>query len=71
MLAKIPIYISGETFELKETNKSLENKIMELEVQVQSLDMISSEKDTLIEKYKMETKEGECLSYVVTRSILS
>ena len=71
MLAKIPIYISGESFELKQTNKSLESKIMELEAQVQNLDMISSEKDTLIEKYKVETKEGKCLSYVVTRSGLS
>ena len=71
MSAKIPICISGESFELKQTNKSLEKKIMELEAKVQNLDMISLEKDTLIEKYNMEIKEGECSSYVVTSSVLS
>ena len=64
-------YISGESFELKKTNKSLEKKIMELEAQAEILERTSSEKDTLIEKYKMETKEGNCLSYSVTRSVLS
>ena len=33
---------------------------MELEEQVQALDKLSSEKDTLIEKYKTDYKEGEC-----------
>ena len=32
---------------------------MELEEQVQELDKASSEKDTLIEKYKIKYKEGE------------
>ena len=63
-------YISGESFELNETNNSLEKKIMELEAQAQILERTSSEKDALIEKYKMETKEGKCLSYSVMRSIL-
>ena len=34
---------------------------MELEDQVQELDKASSEKDTFIEKYKIEYKEGEYL----------
>ena len=34
---------------------------MELEEQVQQLEKASSEKDTLIEKYKIEYKEGEYL----------
>ena len=34
---------------------------MELEEQVQRLDKASSEKDTLIEKFKFEYKEGEYL----------
>ena len=34
---------------------------MELEEQVQQLGKLSSVKDTLIEKYKMEYKEGEHL----------
>ena len=34
---------------------------MELEEQVQQLDKASSEKDTLIEKYKIEYQEGEHL----------
>ena len=52
-------YNSGESFELRQTTKTLEHKIMELEGQVQNLEQTSSEKDTFIEKYKMETKEGE------------
>ena len=63
-------YISGESFELKETNKPLEKKIMELEAQAQILERTSSDKDVPIEKYKMETKEGKCLSYSVMRSVL-
>ena len=35
---------------------------MELEGQLQNLDQTSSEKDTLIDKYKMEIKEGKRLS---------
>ena len=34
---------------------------MELEEQVLELDQVSSEKDTLIEKYKIEDKEGDYL----------
>ena len=34
---------------------------MELEEQVKELDKASSEKDSFIEKYKIEYKEGECL----------
>ena len=34
---------------------------MELEEQVHELDKVSSEKDTLIEKYKIDYKEGEHL----------
>ena len=34
---------------------------MELEEHNQELDKVSSEKDTLIEKYKIEYKEGEYL----------
>ena len=34
---------------------------MVLEEQVQQLDRVCSEKDTLIEKYKIEYKEGEYL----------
>ena len=34
---------------------------MVLQKQVQELDRVSSEKDTLIEKYKIEYKEGEYL----------
>ena len=34
---------------------------MELEEQVQEFNKVSSEKDTLIEKYKIEYKEGEYL----------
>ena len=52
-------HISGESFKLRQTTKSLEHKIMELEGQVQNLEQTTSEKDTLIEKYKMEIKEGE------------
>ena len=34
---------------------------MELEEQLQEVDKVSSEKDTLIEKYKIEYKEGDDL----------
>ena len=51
--------ISGESFELRQTTKSLEHKIMELKGQVQNLERTSSEKGNLIEKYDMETEEGE------------
>ena len=60
-ISKILSYTSGESFESRQTSKFFENKVMELEGQVQNFERISSEKDTLIEKYKMETKEGECL----------
>ena len=63
MLENIVLHLnSGESFELTQNTKSLEHKIMELEGQVQNLEQTSSEKDTLIEKYKIEIKEGKCLS---------
>ena len=55
------LHISGEGVELRVANKSLKTKTMELEAQVKDLEGISSEKDTLIEKYKMEIKEGDDL----------
>ena len=57
----IVLWLAGESSGLKQTIKSLESRIMELEDQVQELDKASSEKDTLIEKYKIEYKEGEYL----------
>ena len=52
-------WLTGEGNDPKKTNNFLENKVIELEEQVQQLEKISSEKDTLIEKYKIEYKEGE------------
>ena len=49
-------------FELSETTKSLQHKILQLQRQVENLERTSLQKDILIEKCKMETKEGECLS---------
>ena len=54
-------WLAGESDDLKQTIKSLESRNMELEDKVQRLDKASSEKDTLIEKYKIEYKEGENL----------
>ena len=52
---------TGENNDPKKTNMFLESRIMKLEEQVQQLDKVSSEKDTLIEKYKIEYKQGEYL----------
>ena len=58
-----PIFLllAGESYGLKQTINSLESRNMKLEEQVQDLDKAFSEKDTLIEKYKVEYKEGEYL----------
>ena len=40
---------------------------MVLEEQVQELDKASSEKDTLIEKYKIEYKEGNNANYYIEK----
>ena len=53
--------LQGKAYDSKLTVKSLESRIMELEDQVQEMDKYFSEKDTLIEKYKIEYKEGEYL----------
>ena len=39
----------------------LKTKTTEQKAQVKDLESVSSEKDTLIEKYKMEIKEGDDL----------
>ena len=48
------LHVSGEGLALK-------TKTTELEAQVKVLEGVSSEKDALIEKYKMEIKEGDDL----------
>ena len=58
---KFPWWLAGESNDPKKTTKFLESRIMELEEQVKQLDKASSAKDTLIEKYKIEYKEGEHL----------
>ena len=50
--------LAGERYGLKKTIKSLENRNMELEEQVHELDKVSSEKDFVIEQYKIQYKEG-------------
>ena len=51
--------VSGEGLKLRETIRSLTTKTTELETQVEDLEGVSSEKDALIERYKMEIKEGD------------
>ena len=58
MLVSANNLIAGESYGLKKTNKSLESRNMELDEQAQELHKVSSEKDTLIEKYKIEYQEG-------------
>ena len=53
--------LTGQSNDPKKTNKFLESRIMELEEQVQQLDKVPSEKDTLIEKCKIVYKQGEYL----------
>ena len=52
------MWLAGECYGLKKTNKSLESRNMELDKQVQELHKVSFEKIAIIEKYKIEYQEG-------------
>ena len=62
-------YFAEENFALKQANTSFEMRIVKLEVQMEKLQSISWDKDALIEKYEVKSKEGECVSTLDKTSV--